>query len=1351
MTIPKILRILVIDDRAGKGALAETIRNTLYAMAKTCEGGNSLDYVDVVFADTPEDGVKKWQEQVFDLTLIDSDFGEKTKTEQESSASNLFDVHARHIGIFAFQLLRYLQNPKEAYGYRDNTCRVYVWSSLSKKEVSGFLGSIKSNDKGKRKGISGSSQKWQTKKDWYIPKQIPDGSKKIGQNSFPDLQDAVQKATDAVLGNFKAVQVAERFICYYRISKTLPRQLLSKVPFVDGYLLHTTKSCPCLAPLRIQEKKRKYVYFSVRQFTNKMILDGMGWAIHLGPSVRDNNIPLTALIKQLFPDKNGKCCAGINWLQDEQPLTAEEQLCLLYRSDQTGGKREPKTNYPNRDKLKNAKKEGNNIKEGVVAAATPLTGISAIGLKDACKLLGKKVVALLDGPFDKIVLKTVYEDHLVGAKSETPRQEPRWPALQAQSHHRTRCLRSTGHPRTLWNTGKTALEMFTPRMLNLFLRYIEKSIDENEQKRIIVSLGSKYPQADEDAYSGASPSYRNHNTTPSEHTECFKFDLESGVWAPLFNTVFKGVGGSFEWVEINVRHYLREAVEFHLGGNEYLSPHNFGVNFSGRYDDLLAEFRLWLNVIDDVARRENLKKKVILKFPFRSDLLVFINCVFEHCNQADRQARDSGICGITLINAFKSVVCRSSKSPPYTPAWYSLPNGEWKNPYLWDYKYQMSGEMLNASRNQLLSQILGSRSFNNGICHWPSDFDLHIGGGVVSQNDMGYCFDGANLISNDNERQGKTYVQLGTWPLLSLDLARDSMAQNCSADSPSRGGAQPSVSANRCQGEAICGRCSSVCDKKAITFQNYQPIISQKHCGNCGKCVDVCPKEVFSYSKDILVKDNRHPFIVEKWCRSCGICVNTSCVFEVFEKPYQKGTIPIVKNKDNCTQCGKCISNCPTKEPAKAIKLVSQTVPLQKNKEIAPRISYLIHEICTGCGDCSRSFYCDSFLDREGKKRPPLMDPRNCTGCGLCAQICSKGAIQLFETKHIAVLISGRGERPDLLRAMQIPHLSYHPTNDLTLILQDKRTNSAKSESFKRLMAVMRDLQMKKYSKDKKTILTRVADFSIALWVFRLEHDPFVLGSGELNDYEDKRWQCLAGGNTEFIPESSSRWNESNRQATEDWIKQKVESHIEKLVKELEEAFGDECDTPLCLAVIERSLLWSQLIWSDPGQVLWDCPIIVIKMSAADGNGLEIADDSLLYPTGSNNVNAALVARGTSPFSINVCWTVLQNGVVHGANVQKKWYGLEPKWIEKPGSVKKYAGAGLGQGRFLGLDARACPDMLRRYEDEQDKKGRALSYEDTLHVCGLPWDSLRQVDSINNIVRERDSRLSYLRKVYLNE
>ena len=57
------------------------------------------------------------------------------------------------------------------------------------------------------------------------------------------------------------------------------------------------------------------------------------------------------------------------------------------------------------------------------------------------------------------------------------------------------------------------------------------------------------------------------------------------------------------------------------------------------------------------------------------------------------------------------------------------------------------------------------------------------------------------------------------------------------------------------------------------------------------------------------------------------------------------------------------------------------------------------------------------------------MDLRNCTGCGLCAQMCPNGAMQLFAApEHVVILIAEENQLREWhrrLNACEIPHLPY--------------------------------------------------------------------------------------------------------------------------------------------------------------------------------------------------------------------------------------------------------------------------------------------------------------------------------------
>ena len=85
-----------------------------------------------------------------------------------------------------------------------------------------------------------------------------------------------------------------------------------------------------------------------------------------------------------------------------------------------------------------------------------------------------------------MILKTTYLD------SRDQWDGVYWPSLQVQSHIRSRCLYPATGTATLWNTGRTALEMLPPRKLAEVLKELSRALGDNTH-RVIVSLGSKFP------------------------------------------------------------------------------------------------------------------------------------------------------------------------------------------------------------------------------------------------------------------------------------------------------------------------------------------------------------------------------------------------------------------------------------------------------------------------------------------------------------------------------------------------------------------------------------------------------------------------------------------------------------------------------------------------------------------------------------------------------------------------------------------------------------------------------------------------------------------------------------------
>ena len=947
---PTIFRVLIIDDQVCSGRetiSAKAFQEGISAYIKHLvikKAGGCIRNVDICFAGTPEDGVSRWKNEIFDLTFVDSDLKSSASTPKDKTEiQNFLDIIPSLKGAYIFRLLWDLMNdnnddnPYKAY--RDG-CRVVFWTGLRTINADGREDKLK-------KILAPCLETTH----WFIPKRIDDKecqwAKVLGNNSsvatVATLEDCIQESIENYAAEISWRSLLARYITLYRIKCPTDFQHITNFPecVKQGYLYVENGS----------------VFFSdSRQ-------DGKVQHVELSPQLRYGNPSFKALI-----DGSIQCISCEDRILEEKPWRfPKESLSTTHSST-------------------------------LVAAATPLTGCSAIGENRAIDLMIDKVAALLNGPFDQVVLKTVYLDSL------EQWENLHWPTLQAQSHHRTRCLRSIAHPRTLWNTGITALESFTPEMMHQFLWTFAPN-DVAKRECIIVSLGSKYPQWDlneriqkrtegsKDSVAKGSVKdkklgikhYRDHAYTFFGCITDLKKDLEE-IWATLFQKVFsddlKGKD-HYPIVEINVRHYLRECVAYHLGGHEYLSPAKIDpdrtkneLDFTGCYQSLDSEFNTWLEVLDKTAK--DFGKKLLLKLPFRGDLLHFIRLIRDYVKVHE----DTAISGITLINAFKSGVVEPDKGVTYSPAWYGRLDA-WRDAADRKWTYQMSGELLAASRNELLGEVLNLAK--------SSGLDAHISGGIVDAEGIRYCS-----------------------PVV---VAHPEKCIGCT----------------QCKEYRKNNKTTKVCKNDAITIERGKPpvVIDSRKCIACGECVGRCRKEVIvrfpiqigtwalmdlnlGASKWLSCANvppsigNGRPMVTD--CQQCNTCY-VQCQSKAFLKGGNGNAARIDIGK--CVECKECLRMCPHGAITLGVdnaKSTSHSVsdnPEVSDKRINPRIAFCLHELCNGCGKCSRTFYCDTFMDRRGLDLPPVMDSRNCTGCGLCVQTCPVNALSVTDRSETQMQIAG--------------------------------------------------------------------------------------------------------------------------------------------------------------------------------------------------------------------------------------------------------------------------------------------------------------------------------------------------------
>lgn len=338
------------------------------------------------------------------------------------------------------------------------------------------------------------------------------------------------------------------------------------------------------------------------------------------------------------------------------------------------------------------------------------------------------------------------------------------------------------------------------------------------------------------------------------------------------------------------------------------------------------------------------------------------------------------------------------------------------------------------------------------------------------------------------------------------------------------------------------------------------------------------------------------------------------------------------------------------------------------NNTFKPRICYLNPGRCIACGICQHTYYCDSFLDRVNVgKLPPVLDNRNCSGCGLCAQVCKQGALHLYHPEEMVVLISASPERLELLQSKKIPFLAFDPEQDIERFPQLK------------LREIRDDLEKINPGKLKADIER--------IWELRLK-DKFILRHGAEALYPDKR------------------------EERQDECKATAYNLVAKIAK----------NGPLagCKLVLARAAIWSQLIWSDPGQVLWGSFILLLQTFLEKKQG----DEWMIQGNIPNKELDPRQLEKRGLYRISSYVILLHRGKLvlsawipsHDKTTAGGFYFAE-RIFENSAEVAAYNQQEIGKDRLAGLDIRSCGSFL--IEDFKD-----TADEDREAMAGLPWDKI---------------------------
>lgn len=829
--LPKIYRILVIDDKIGKNIAFQNC-------FRACIRANSDDgRIEIDYSKSVDDGFRKWLNNSYDMVLIDYDFIETAKDidAEKFELSAIFPNRAG-AGLLKF-LIGLINNKNSDYYYKKDYQKIYIWTSHDwHKEASGKQEGVDIDFHGEEK-------------NYYYKKKNDSDPDSECVLTIEQLCDELKKIDST---HWSLEYILERLVSL-TLSKNKNFGLDGYVAFKkNGKETNTLYSPLVDTELKFEENENGYLYLlpdepKQSDFTYYCSIDKLQITRKLNRRLNGNDLRKALYGKVNAEDKtklleiNIRHSASLDKNSQDIKEKKEEYKDFFKFC---GSSKENDNQEPNN----NAKAfAGVKLKSDIWLAATPLTMVTRAGEDDdVIDLLISKLNAFFDIGVGAAVLKTTY----LNLKNN----DIEWPKDHIQRHHRTRVFDPSElkiktedlvkessewyqeelseklkgvHIKApldyqLWNAGKTALESFPPKMINMLLKKIaEKKMAWSN--RIIVSLGSK--------------------------------DTVKENWEELFRIIFTGVNNNFfPLVEINVRHFMRPLLSEYLGGDEYLSP--MDKNKIHNYSGLFFEFSEWLKKLHSLGTIFN--KKIILKFTFRSDIIPFLR-IAEDIAEIDKidAPNNYGISGVTLINTVKS---------PYP---YRLEGG--KKPSSDDSIKipQMSGEFLAWTRNYLLHKInqIGFR------------LPVSVSGGVgIAEDDIDYIRQNYEIVKS---------IQIGTYFLKRIDSEQINKLKSTPSeflkaqDKTNMSSQMVHLEKHTCITHPLgrCGACynSYYCDAFLNRGAKYEvPLIDITACTGCGLCVQNCISNAlqmkpankyvilccpFSESRAFILRGKKIPFM----------------------------------------------------------------------------------------------------------------------------------------------------------------------------------------------------------------------------------------------------------------------------------------------------------------------------------------------------------------------------------------------------------------------------------------------------------------------------------------------------------